>query len=96
MSARAHKATLRDAFERLAARDAGGGSTQHGLASERERLLEESEDPAAARRWFVERLYHSRDLAGGYKVRGLKAVAVLVGVGGALVLLAWWMGGFGL
>ncbi|HEX9843187.1 MAG TPA: hypothetical protein VGC20_10575, partial [bacterium] len=67
-----HKPTLIEAYERLAARDAGGGSSHHELESERERILDESEAPGAARRWQFERLYRSRDLAGGYKVRGLQ------------------------
>ena len=89
-----HKPTLIEAYERLAARDTGGETDDHELESERERLLAESEAPEVARRWQFERLYRSREMAGGYKARGLMFVAVLACVGGALALLAWYLGGF--
>lgn len=90
-----HRATLIEAYERLAARDAGGAGSGHELESERERMLEESESPEVARRWQIDRLYDSAEAAGGFRRSGLLVVAVLAAVGGALVVLAWWLGHIG-
>jgi hypothetical protein len=90
----AHKATLVEAYERLAARDAGGGVSDHELESERERLLADSESPQVAERLRYEHLYQSAELSGGYRAWALLALVVLAGVGTLLALLAWWLGGF--
>jgi len=90
----AHKATWLAAYERLAARDAGGGEADHELESERERLLEAGESPGLAERLNFERLYRSADQAGGYRTRLLLALVVLALVGGALAALAMLLGGF--
>jgi hypothetical protein len=92
----AHKPTLLDAVERLAARDAGGDESQHGLESETERLLGEAETEQVAEQHGLERLYRSAATAGGPGWRLLRAALVLAAVGAALALLAWWLGGFGI
>ncbi|HKJ00464.1 MAG TPA: hypothetical protein VKB51_18485 [bacterium] len=96
MNSTPHKATLIDAYERLAARDTGGGESDHELESERERMLTESESPEVAKRFQFDRLYRSEEAAGGYRARLLMVVAVVAGVGAVLALTAWWLGGFGI
>lgn len=93
MTEQPHKATLVEAYERLAARDAGGGLSDHELESERERILTESETPEVAKRAQFERLYKSPEAAGGYRSRVLLVVMVAVGMGVVLALVAWWFGG---
>lgn len=87
------KATLLDAYERLAARDAGGGMPEHELESEKERLLAESEGPQVAERYRYERLYRAADYAGTLRLRVLLAVVVLSAMGAALAIAAWLLGG---
>ncbi len=90
----AHKATWLAAYERLAARDTGGGEADHELESERERLLEAGESPGLAKRLNFERLYRLADQAGGYRMRALLVLAVLAALGVALAVLAALLGGF--
>lgn len=84
---------LLGAFERLAAREAGGGMPDHGVGSEKDRILAESEGPDASKRHQFERLYDSPELEGGYRWSVLKIVLVLVGLGSILAFAAFWLNG---
>lgn len=88
-----HKPTWVDAYERLAARDAGGGESDHELESERERLESDSESHTVAERAHFERLYESPEAAGGYRSRLLMVIAVAAAMGALLAIAAWWFGG---
>lgn len=87
-----HKATLRDAYERLAAREAGVPEPE--LEAEKERMLAESESPEVAKRYRFERLYRIPEYATAFKERVLLMLLVFAVVGGGLTLLAWMLGGF--
>lgn len=93
MTEQSHRPTLTDAYERLAARDAGGGLADHELESERERLLTDSESPEVAKRAQFEHLYDSPEAAGGYRSKLLLVVGVVATLGVLLAVAAWWFGG---
>lgn len=93
MTEHPHKATWVDAYERLAARDAGGGGSDHELESERERILSESEGGDVAKREQFKHLYESPEVETGYRSQLLLVVAIVAGLGFLLALIAWWFGG---
>ena len=88
------KATLTDAVERLAAREADGADADHELESERERMLGESEGEEVAVRARLERAYRTGDYMATHKGQLWAGLLALCAVGAALLALAWLTGGF--